>query len=288
MRRTLLMARYDIDRLDNRDPEHMRAVMRLALPLLEAYFRPVVRGLERIPAGAGLYVGNHSGLLLTLDTFTLFGEVLRRRPIEDVPYGLGHEIAISLPILRDLIVPLGAVRASHDNAHRLFDGGHKVLVYPGSDYDSCRSHRDRDRIRFGPRRGYLRLALRAGVPIIPAVTAGSQEMCVVLHDGEWIAGALRLDKLFRLKVWPITLTVPWGLSFGPPILYWPLRTQFYQEILEPIRFDRQGEEAASDDRYVERCHQEVVETMQASLSRLAAERRAAQRDGPHGHRVSSQ
>ena len=271
------MTRYDLDRLDNRDPERIRSLLGLGLPLLEAYFRPVVRGLERIPSGAGLYVGNHSGLMLTLDTFTLFGEILRRRSMDDVPYGLAHEIAIALPLLRDLVVPLGAVRASHDNARRIFDSGHKALVYPGSDYDSFRSYRDRDRIKFGPRRGYLRLALRSGVPIIPAVTAGSHEMCVVLDEGQWIARGLRLDRLLRAKAWPIVFTLPWGITVGPPLFYLPLRTQFFQEILAPIRFDRQGEEAADDDAYVDRCHEQVVDTMQAALSRLAAEREQVRR-----------
>ena len=267
------MARYDIDSLDNRDPAAMRRFCDLIGPLLRWYFRPVISGLDRIPEGPGLYVGNHSGGMMPLDTFTLMVALFQRRGLAAMPYGLGHEIAIAAPVLRDIVVPFGAIRACHENAHRVFAQGDKALVYPGSDYDSFRSYWDRNRIVFGPRRGYIRLALRAGVPIIPVVTAGAHEICFVIDDGRWLLRRLPLlGKLTRAKAWPITLSIPWGLTIGPPLLYFPLRTRFYQEFLEPIRFERTGAMAAEDDLWVERCHQRVVIAMQAALDRLVAQR----------------
>lgn len=267
------MARYDIDSLDNRDPAAIARFCDAVGPLLRWYFRPVICGLGRIPQGPGLYVGNHNGGMMPLDTFTLMVEIFQRRGLDDLPYGLGHEIAISLPGLGDLVVSYGAIRASHDNAHRVFARGGKAIVYPGSDYDSFRSYWDRNRIVFGPRRGYIRLALRAGVPIIPVVTAGAHEICYVIDDGRWLLRRLpRLGKLLRAKAWPITLSLPWGLTIGPPLVYFPLRTRFYQEILEPIRFARTGAAAAEDDAWVERCHQQVVIALQTAMDRLVEQR----------------
>jgi 1-acyl-sn-glycerol-3-phosphate acyltransferase len=275
-----MLRRYDIDSLDNRDPERIDRLFRLIARPLERYFRAEVRGLERVPPGAGLFVGNHSSGMLTPDSF-LFGAALYRRfGIRECPYGLGHELAISLPIVHQIIVPLGAVRASHENAHRLFERGDKVLVYPGGDVESMRPYRDRNRIVFGGRRGYLRLALRERVPLIPVVSAGSHGTLIILDDLRPLARALGLDRLLRAKVWPLTLTVPWGVTLGPPLLYLPFPVRIWIEVLEPIRFEREGEAAAADEAYLGECAGRVEGTMQAALERLDAARRAAA-----GHRA---
>jgi len=266
---------YDIDSIDNRDPELVERAMAMLERPLTRFFRPVIGGLEHIPPGAALYVGNHSSGPITPDTFTFAIAAYREHGLEAVPYGLGHEVAITVPFVHQLIVPLGAVRASHDTAHRLFARDKKVLVYPGGDLDSWRVHQDRDKVIFGPRRGYIRLALRAGVPIVPVVTAGAHETFIVLNDGQWLAKLLRTDALFRIKAWPIVVSLPWGLTVGPPLPYVPFRTRIHQEVLPPFRFERSGEEAAADERYVEQCHREVHGAMQRALTKLAAERRRA-------------
>lgn len=270
------MKRYDLDSLENRDPETIERWWRVLGPLAHAWFRPVVRGLDRIPNGPVLYVGNHNGAV-SWDTFTFFGEVYERKGLDALPYGLGHSVAMSLPLSHQFFVPLGAVRASHENACRLLDAGKKVIVYPGSDYDAFRASRDRNRVIFGPRRGYIRLALRADVPIVPVVSAGAHEVFFVLDDGRWIAKALRLDRLVRAKAWPITLSIPWGLTIGPPMIYLPWPAKFYQEALEPIRFEQSGLEAAANDGYVEYCHRQVISRMQTAMDDLVALREADRR-----------
>ncbi len=122
------MNSYDLDDLGRRDPAAIDRLARLLGPLLDLWFRPVVRGLDRIPDGAALYVGNHNAAFLTPDTFIFGLALFRKLGIEHVPYGLGHEIAIAMPPFRQILLPLGAVRASHDNALRLFAAGRKVLV----------------------------------------------------------------------------------------------------------------------------------------------------------------
>ncbi len=265
--------RFDIDSIDNRDPAFLDRVMNAIEGPLFRYFRPVIEGIDRIPSGPALYVANHNSGPLTPDTFTFAIAAYRAHGIDAVPHGLGHEVAITFPGMHAFFVRLGAVRASHDTAHRLFERGHKVLVYPGGDLDSWRAYRDRDRVVFGPRRGYVRLAIREGVPIVPVVTAGAHETFVVLDDGAWLAKLLNTDKWFRAKRWPIVLSLPWGLTIGPPLPYFPLRTQIFQEVLSPIHFDRHGEEAASDESYVQQCHHRVHGAMQQTLTELAQRRK---------------
>ncbi len=263
---------YDIDNLDHRDPATLARAADWVRRVLKPWHRAEVRGLERIPEGAALYVGNHSGGPYSGDTFIFCAEALAAHGLSAVPYALAHEVFLRAPGLRQLLSPLGAVRASHDNALRVFRGGGKVLVYPGGELDSLRPFRQRDRVVFGERRGYIRLALRAGVPIVPVVAAGAHATLVVLDDMRWLARALGTDRWLRLKALPIALSVPWGLTIGYVPPYLPLPSRMLIEVLEPIRFDESAE-AADDESVVVACDARVRELMQATLTRLASERR---------------
>jgi len=267
-----LFRTYDIDSLENRDEALLERVAALFHRVLTGYFRAQVRGLERIPPGAGLYVGNHSGGIMTPDSFVFGAELWDAHGVEYLPYGLGHEFAISAPLLHQIIVPLGAVRASHENADRLFARGHKVIVYPGGDIDSMRPSRRRHELVFGGRTGYIRAALRNDVPVIPVVSAGGHDTLYIIDDMRWMVEKIGLDRMpIRTHVWPLTLSIPWGLTLGPPPIYLPWPARIIQEVLAPITFDRSGEEAAADPAYVRACADEVEGQMQATLTRLGAE-----------------
>jgi len=268
---------YDLDSLDNRSEERVEAMVRRVEPMLQAFFRPVVRGVDRVPRGSALYVANHNGASMTPDTFIMGAALYREHGMDALPYGLAHEVAMQLPAVHQFFVPLGAVRASHANAHRLFAEGKKALVYPGGDLDSMRSFRHRDRVVFGPRRGYIRLALREGTPIVPVVSSGAHSVLLTLDDGRWLARALGLKRLVRTEVWPIALSIPWGLTVGPTPPYIPFPTQIFVEFLEPVHFERTGPEAAEDSAYVEACHERVHGAMESALKRLSQERRRARR-----------
>ena len=267
----------DIDSIDNRDEAWVRGFSRWVYPKLARYFRASIRGLDRVPEGAALIVGNHSGGFVSADMWLLGGALYLRGGLASVPFGLAHEIAVKLPGVHQVLPRLGAVRASPENASRLFERGDKVLVYPGGDVDAFRPTKYRDRILFGRRRGYVRLALRCGVPIVPVVSAGSHETWWVLTEGRALARLLGTHRWLRLDVVPITWSLPWGFMIGFPPVYIPLPTRILIEVLEPIAFERSGEEAASDAEYVEACHARVLSRMQSALDRLARERKQLKR-----------
>ncbi len=258
------------DELYGRDPKRIDFAIKWIERTLVPWHRAEVTGVERIPAGKGLYVGNHSAGSMLLDTYLAGWAIYRRRGIEDIPYALAHDLILDLPIARQLMRPVGAVRANHENAARLFADGHKLIVYPGGEAETFRKFSDRNRILFGGRTGYVRLALRHGVPIIPVVGQGAHASFMVLHDMPGVARALRLDRLLRVKTWPLTLSLPWGLTLGPPLFFLPFPVKIRVEFLEPILFDRSGEAAARDEAYVRACADRVEAEMQAALTRLAA------------------
>src|SRR5947209_2711357 len=255
--------------LDDRDPDYIRQNLPGLLLLASLWFRAEVRGLANIPEdGPVLLVGNHSGGNLTPDTsvFTLafsayFG-------VERPFYQLAHNLVLSMPYL-SFLRGFGTVAASPQNAQRALEAGAALLVYPGGDHEVHRPIWERHRIDFDGRKGWIRLALEQDVPIVPVVSIGGQETSLFLSQGETLARLLMLDKLFRLKVLPISIALPWGLNVGDMLGHIPLPAKIVVEVLPPI--DLRGEFGPEPD--VTAVYDEVTARMQAALDALAAERR---------------
>lgn len=267
-----LLTPYDIDSIDNRKDAFLASMDRYLAGPVSRYFRARVDGLEHIPKGPALFVGNHNAGMLNPEAYLFAHALYQRFGTRELPYGLAHEWALALPGINHFLGPLGAVRASHEMAHRLFQRGDKVIVYPGSDLDAFRPFRKRNQIVFGPRKGFMRLAIREAVPLVPVVAAGAHSVFVVLNEGKRTARWLGLDKRLRIKAWPFVLSIPWGLTFGPPLLFLPFPSRIRIEVLPPFRSDRSGIDAAKDDTYVTRCANQVRESMQRALDRLVSTR----------------
>jgi 1-acyl-sn-glycerol-3-phosphate acyltransferase len=123
-------------------------------------------------------------------------------------------------------------------------------------------------VKFGGRTGFVRLALRRQVPIVPVVSVGAHETFRVLTDGHRLAHALHLKELLRIEVLPVFLCLPWGIWIGPYELHVPLPSQIRIRALPPIRFDLPPS-AADDDATVHALAEQVRSTMQAGLDDLA-------------------
>ncbi len=255
--------------LDERDPDYIRESLPWIWMLNSLYYRGEVRGLERIPEeGAVLMVGNHSGGNLTPDTgvFTLafntyFG-------VERRFYQLAHNLVLSMPGL-GWLRKYGTVAASPENADEALDSGAALLVYPGGDYEVHRPSWERARVDFNGRQGFIRLALKHDVPLVPVVSVGGQETALFLSRGEGLAKLLRLDKMFRLKVLPISLAIPWGLNVGDMFGHIPFPAKITTQVLEPINLrERYGKSPDLDQIY-----DDVIASMQQALEALQDERR---------------
>lgn len=272
------------DDVQARDPRAVERALERLGPWIERAYAPRAVGLEHLERdGAALIVGNHSGGPLAMIEPLVLAHALRPRlGTARLPTLLLHEIMWRTPLAPKLAA-LGAVRASPENANALLDLGRPVLVYPGGDREAFRSFRDRDRVALGPRRGYVRLAIERGVPIVPVVTAGMHSGLVCLDDGHALAARFPLARALRVGVLPITLSVPFGLTVGVPPPYVPISGRVRIRALEPIHFARSGSAAASDSAYVEACHRTVVGTMQRALDSLGDERRAERRRALHHH-----
>ncbi len=197
----------------------------------------------------------------------------RRRGEDEPVYALFHSFFLGIPGVGPVMERAGAIEAGREGAESILRGGGILIDYPGGDYEVFRPWRERNRITFGDRIGFVRLALRTQVPVVPAVSVGAHETVIVLARGEWMAKRLGFDRRFRLKVWPLVLGPPFGVVPGG-IPTWPLPAKITVELGEPIDWSsRYGPEAAEDEAVVRNCYQELTSTMQTTLDRLAGERR---------------
>jgi 1-acyl-sn-glycerol-3-phosphate acyltransferase len=255
--------------LDERDPDFIRERLPLLWLLATIWFRAEVRGLGNIPdEGPVLLVGNHSGGNMIPDTGVLTLAFNAYFGAERPFYQLAHNLVLSMPFLSDLR-KFGTVAASPENARKALEAGAALLVYPGGDYEVHRPSTQANRVDFNGRKGFIRLALDQNVPLVPVVAIGGQETALFLTRGEGLARLLRLDRMFRLKVLPVSLAFPWGINIGDMLGHIPLPAKITLEVLPPIDLREQfGSEPDVDEVY-----DHVTGLMQDTLDALADERR---------------
>ncbi len=256
--------------LEDRDPDYIREVLPLLWLIATFYFRAEVRDLRNIPADRpALLVGNHSGGNVIVDTFIFSLAFYTYFGVERPFHQLAHNLAIAWPLAGELLRKAGTMSASPGNAEKALDAGAAVLVYPGGDWETHRPSWEGNKMDFAGRKGFIRLALEAGVPIVPVVSIGGQETALFLSRGAGLAQALRLDKLARLKVLPISIAAPWGLNIGDFAGHLPLPAKITIEVLPAIDLEQEF----GPDPDVDEIYRHVTAQMQEALDALAAERR---------------
>ncbi len=262
-----LVTPVDLD-LDLRDPEFIREQLPLWWLMATLYFRADVDGFEHVPDGPVLFVGNHSGGTMTPDTLVFMLAHNTEFTVDRPLYALGHQMLTNLPVLGAFAMKLGVLPAGIESAFQAFARGGSVLVYPGGDVEVFRTWKNRHQIDFDGRKGFLRLAYDAGVPIVPVVADGGHDTFMVLNDGRRLAKILKFDKLGRVKSVPVVLSLPWGINIGDWFGHIPFPAKIRIRMLEPVDLNaRYPDGLDQDDAY-----EFVTSHMQAGLAGLAAER----------------
>jgi 1-acyl-sn-glycerol-3-phosphate acyltransferase len=255
--------------LDERDPDYIREKLPQLWLAASLWYRGEVRGLGNVPdQGPVLLVGNHSGGNMTPDTVVFTLAFSTYFGVERAFFQLAHNLVLSMPGL-GFLRKFGTVAASPANARKALDSGAALLVYPGGDYEVHRPSWQRNRVDFGGRKGFIRLAIERDMPIVPVVSIGGQETALFLTRGERLAQLLLLDRLFRLKVLPISIALPWGLNVGDMLGHIPLPSKITIETLPPINL----REEFGPDPDPSEVYDHLTRIMQETLDALASERR---------------
>ena len=249
------------------DPEFIKQLANVVAPVVKRWFRAEVRGLENVPpVGGALMVSNHSGGVLTPDVLVLAPAFYDKFGYDRALYTLAHYFIFFTPFRRYL-GKLGVVHASREKAAEALHSGAVVLVFPGGDYDTFRPTLTQNVIEFDGRTGYVSTAIEAGVPIVPAVSIGSQETQLFVTRGTGLAKRLGLPRL-RAEILPVTIGVPFGMSVFFPANF-PLPSKIIYQVLKPIDIAAQF----GDDPDVDEVDCHVRSVMQTALDRLSRQRR---------------
>ncbi|MDQ3034303.1 MAG: 1-acyl-sn-glycerol-3-phosphate acyltransferase [Myxococcota bacterium] len=254
---------FDPDCLERRDVALIDEVLPAFEWIAREWLSLEVEGAEHLRTAPALLVGNHNGGIMGPDLFCTMSALWRTLGTETPLYAMAHDLAMRhVRPLGRLVQRAGGIRAHPDNALRVLRGGGRVLVYPGGELDAYRHFRMRDRVVFGSRTGFVRVAQAAGAPIVPIVAYGAHRSAIILHEGEWLAGALGLTRWGRIRRFPIALALPWGIGAGPWVPYLPLPLPIRLRVLAPIEVAPGDEPAAVRD--------EVVARMQRAMDEMAA------------------
>jgi 1-acyl-sn-glycerol-3-phosphate acyltransferase len=245
-------------------------VFDLVEPLLDFYyrywFRVEARGLGNVPAGGGaLLVSNHSGALPP-DAPMIMQAIRHEHPRPRPVYMLGEHWFKGYPGVGMLANKIGLVAAHPANAQRLLrDEERLALVFPEGQKGSRKLFWQRYRLRRFGRGGFMRTAIRAGVPIVPVAVVGAEEAMPIF------AQVPLLQRLTGLIYFPINHAFPqFGLAAG--LMYLPAK--FKIRFLEPLETSRYGPEDAEDLGLVQTLAEEVRARIQAELDELVAMRRS--------------
>jgi 1-acyl-sn-glycerol-3-phosphate acyltransferase len=257
--------------LDGPDWGFMEVQKYLWNPLMDYWFRMEIEGWEKIPESPVLLIGIHSGAPFVWDAWTVGVQWWRRFGRSRPLHGTAHDALMALPGVGAYFRRMGVLPAAPDSISAALAAGHDVALWPGGERDSLRPWTKRDEAVLAGRRGFVKLAIRSCVPIVPISTVGGPDSMPVLATGRRLAKALALDKVARLKTFPIAIQVPWGIS--PALLpEVPLPTKIRTAFQAPIEVGC-NPDLAEDEDYVESKYDEVRAGIQSGMDALARRRR---------------
>ncbi|MDM8538763.1 lysophospholipid acyltransferase family protein, partial [Desulfobacterales bacterium HSG17] len=248
------------------DHRFLKQVLPL-IKLLKFYFRGEVEGVETVPDGKALIVGNHNAGTTFLEPYIMGLEWYKMRP-DDLPYFLTHDLLVSLPIIKNLLVKTMAIRAASETSLQALKQNKKIAVYPGGNYEAFRPYSERHIVDFGGHKGFVKIALKAGAPIIPVANKGGHNTFFILKSGRNFAKMIKLNKILRSDSFPIFIGLPWGIGVGP-IPHFPLPAKLKIKIGPPVHLDRYGPDDAENPAVVSELYDLVVDRVQALYDSIA-------------------
>ena len=207
--------------------ERTRALARaLYEPVYSKWFRTEWEGLEKIPeAGGALLVANHAGAIPSDAPVIMHGiEKELGRPV----YGMADYFFRTVPVVGTLWARAGGVSARPANAYRLLkEQDQLALVFPEGTKGPSKSYTDRYQLRRFGRGGFVEIAMRAGVPVIPIAVVGSEEAMPIVFRLPTLARAL------GVPYFPVTANL---LAMGPLGVVVPFPAKFKLRVLDPVHF----------------------------------------------------
>lgn len=227
--------------------------------LYRYYFRCKVSGIENVPVGRAMVIGNHAGQV-AFDGLMITAALVLEADPPRLARGMGEYWLGTLPFMSVLLDRIGSSVGTPQTCADMLRHDECVMAFPEGVRGMNKVYADAYQLQeFGL--GFMRLALETATPIVPFAVVGSEEQAPAIANFE------SLGKLLGMPSFPVTLTWPW---LGPLGMF-PLPVRYHIEFGEPMRFDG---DAADEDEVIEEKVLEVKSTIQGMLRKGLAERRS--------------
>jgi 1-acyl-sn-glycerol-3-phosphate acyltransferase len=248
--------------------ERMRALARQIYgPLYDSWHRVEWEGLDRIPTqGGALLVANHAGAIPSDAPAIMHGI---ERELDRPVYGLADELFKQLPVVGTLWSRVGGVLAHPDNAYRLLREQQQLaLVFPEGTKGTGKTYGERYQLRRFGRGGFVQIAMRAGVPIIPIAVVGSEEAMPIVWKSPQLARLLGLPYL------PVTANMVAFAGLGPlgALLAFPAKIRI--RVLEPVHFDVEPDQPRYSRSRIMDESEQIRQRIQEALYDMLRKRRS--------------
>src|SRR5947209_16538081 len=161
--------------LDGPDWEFFERQKYLWNPLMDYWFRMEMEGWENLPEPPALLIGIHSGAPFVWDAWTIGAQWWRHFGSSRPLHGTAHDALMAMPLIGDYFRKMGVLPAAPDAITTALAAGHDVALWPGGERDSLRPWTKRDDAVLAGRKGFIKLAIRSGVPIVPISTVGGPD-----------------------------------------------------------------------------------------------------------------
>jgi len=233
-------------------------------PIYSKWFRAQWEGLEKIPTdGGALLVANHAGAIPSDAPVIMHGiESELGRPV----YGMADYFFRTVPVVGTLWSRAGGVVASPQNAYRLLrEQGQLALVFPEGSRGPSKRFDERYQLRRFGRGGFVEIAMRAGVPIIPIAVIGSEEAMPILFH------IPALGRLLRLPYFPVTANM---VVMGPLGILVPFPAKLRLRVMDPVKFDVPPDLGRYSRSKVMEAAESIRANLQQTVYDLLSERRS--------------
>jgi len=242
------------------EPEYARNVALLSALIYRYWFRVETHGIDNVPEGRVLLVGNHAGNTFAYDGTMLATALLLEAEPPRLVRGMGEYYLPQIPFFGTFMHRAGSVVGTPENCAQLLENGEVVMVFPEGQRGFVKPFYKRYQLqRFGL--GFMRLAIGTDTPIVPVGIVGAEEQSPGLADVKW------LGRLVGSPAFPITPTFPWLGLAG----FVPLPVKFRIRFGKPLRFEGAANE---DDASIEK----RVAVVKRAIRKLVTEARA-EREG---------
>ncbi len=242
------------------DPRYSRPAALAAALLYRYWLRVETHGIDRVPEGRVLLIGNHGGNTFAYDGAMLGMAMLLEAEPPRIVRGMAEYYLPQIPFFSVLMHRIGSVVGTPENCVQLLERGEAIMVFPEGSRGFVKPYSKAYRLqRFGL--GFMRLALETDTPIVPVGIVGSEEQSPALADVKW------LGRLVGSPAFPITPTFPW-LGLGGFV---PLPVKFRIHFGEPMRFEGDAHE---EDARIEKQVDQVKRAIHALVRKGLAERRS--------------